>query len=185
MQGLKIGFGYKARSGKDTAAEFLQKQYGGQIFKFAQPIYDIMNAVHKISGVSSFKDTKLLTWVGTEWGRSINENIWVDNCLERIYEASQQGCYMSNEPFVNNYYITDVRFPNEAKALRENGFYLIKVDRNMRPQEERATHASENALNDYKDWDFIVDNNSSLEDLYLQLQKIVQDIKIIQKYNIK
>lgn len=185
MQGLKIGFGYKARSGKDTSAEYLQGQYGGQIFKFAQPLYDIMNAVHKISKVDSFKDTKLLTWVGTEWGRSINENIWVNNCLDRIREAEKQGCYMSGEPFVNNFFITDVRFPNEAEALKANGFYLVKVNRNDRPQEERASHASENALNDYKNWDFVIDNNGSLEDLYKQLQGVVQIIKISEKYSQK
>jgi hypothetical protein len=185
MQGLKIGFGYKARSGKDTSAEYLQRQYGGRIFKFAQPLYDIMSAVHKISKIDSFKDTKLLTWMGTEWGRSINENIWVDNCLARIREAEQQGCYMSGEPFVSNFFITDVRFPNEAKALKENGFYLIKVDRTNRPQEDRATHASENALNNYEDWDFIIDNNGTLEDLHKQLQLVVQLIKNSQKNNKK
>ena len=185
MQRLKIGFGYKARSGKDTSAEYLQGQYGGQIFKFAQPIYDIMNAVHGIAKVDSFKDTKLLTWVGTEWGRSIKENIWVNNCLDRIYEAEKQGCYLSGEPFVNNFFITDVRYPNEAQALKENDFYLIKIDRKNRPEEERASHTSENALNDYKDWDFVIDNNGSLEDLYEQLQRVVQVIKISKKYNIK
>jgi hypothetical protein len=178
---MKIAFGYKARSGKDTSAEYLQKLHGGQIFKFAQPIYDIMSAVHKISKIDSFKDTKLLTWIGTDWGRSINENIWVDNCLYRIYEAERQGCYMSGEPFVNNFYVTDVRFPNEAETLKNNGFCLVKIDRNNRPDEERASHASENALNDYTNWDFVINNNDSLESLYEQLNKIVQIIKNPQK----
>jgi len=185
MRGLKIGFGYKARSGKDTSAEYLQGQYGGQIFKFAQPIYDIMSAAHQIAGIDTFKDTKLLTWLGTDWGRSINENIWVDNCLNRIHKAERQGCYMSNEPFVNNFFVTDVRFPNEAQALKENGFYLVKIERALRPQEERASHASENALNNYDNWDFVVDNNGNLENLYEQLQKIVQTIDISKKYNNK
>jgi len=185
MQGLKIGFGYKARSGKDTSAEYLQKLHGGKIFKFAQPLYEIMDSVHKISKIDSFKDTKLLTWIGTEWGRSINENIWVDNCLARIHEAEKQGCYMSGEPFVNNFFITDVRFPNEAQTLKENGFFLVKVDRDNRPQEERASHASENALNDYKDWDFVIDNNSTLEDLYEKLHTLVQVIKNSKQNNTK
>jgi hypothetical protein len=182
---MKIAFGYKARSGKDTSAEYLQGQYGGQIFKFAQPIYDIMKATHEIAGVDTFKDTKLLTWVGTDWGRSIDENIWVDHCLNKIHKAERQGCYLSNESFVNNFYVTDVRFPNEAEALKNNGFFLVKVDRKTRPQEERASHMSENALNDYKGWDFVIDNNGHLEDLYDQLQSVVQVIKISEKYNIK
>lgn len=182
---MKIAFGYKARSGKDTSAEYLQKLYGGKIFKFAQPLYDIMSSVHKIANIDTFKDTKLLTWIGTEWGRSINENIWIDNCLSRIKAAEKQGCYMSGEPFVNNFFITDVRFPNEAEALRQNGFYLVKVNRNNRPQEERKTHSSENALNDYTNWDFVINNNDSLESLYEQLNGIVQIIKNPQKNIIK
>ena len=182
---MKIAFGYKARSGKDTSAEYLQGQYGGQIFKFAQPIYDIMKATHEIAGVDTFKDTKLLTWVGTDWARAINENIWVDHCLNRINQAERQGCYLSNESFINNFFVTDVRFPNEAEALKKNGFFLVKVDRKTRPQEERASHMSENALNDYKGWDFVIDNNGTIEDLYKQLQTVVQVIKISEKYNIK
>lgn len=182
---MKIAFGYKARSGKDTSAEYLRGQYGGQIFKFAQPIYDIMKATHEIAGLDNFKDTKLLTWVGTDWGRSINENIWVDNCLKRINQAERQGCYLSNESFVNNFFVTDVRFPNEAEALKGNGFFLVKVDRETRPQEERASHLSENALNDYKKWDFVINNNDTIENLYEQLQTVVQVIKISEKYNIK
>lgn len=182
---MKIAFGYKARSGKDTSAEYLQKQHGGQIFKFAQPIYDIMKATHEIAGVDTFKDTKLLTWIGTDWARAINENIWVDHCLNRIHQAERQGCYLSNEAFVNNFFVTDVRFPNEAEALKNNGFFLVKIDRRTRPQEERAAHMSENALNDYNGWDFVIDNNGTIEELYEQLQSIVQVIKISEKYNIK
>lgn len=185
MQGLRIAFGYKARSGKDTAAEYLRGQYGGEIFKFAQPIYDIMKAAHAIAGIDSFKDTKFLTWVGTDWGRSINKDLWVNHCIDRINATQKRGCYMSGEPFVDNFYVTDMRFPNEAQALKDNGFMLVRIDRNNRPSENRAVHESENAMNDFKDWDMIIDNNGHLEDFYEQLQKLVQVIKISQKYNIK
>lgn len=185
MRGLRIAFGYKARSGKDTAAEYLQGQYGGEIFKFAQPIYDIMKAAHQIAGVDSFKDTKFLTWVGTDWGRSINKDLWVNNCIDRINAAQKRGCYMSGEPFVNNFFVTDLRFPNEAQALKDNGFMLVRIDRNNRPSENRASHESENAMNDFKDWDYVIDNNGHLEDLYEQLQKLIQVIRISEKYKIK
>jgi predicted fused transcriptional regulator/phosphomethylpyrimidine kinase len=78
-----------------------------------------------------------------------------------------------------------MRFPNEAQALKDNGFMLVRIDRNNRPSENRAIHESENAMNNFKDWDMIIDNNGHLEDFYEQLQKLVQVIKISQKYNIK
>jgi hypothetical protein len=185
MRGLRIAFGYKARSGKDTAAEYLQKQYGGEIFKFAQPIYDIMKAAHKIAGIDTFKDTKMLTWVGTDWGRSINKDLWVNNCLDRINAAQRRGCYMSGEPFVNNFFVTDMRFPNEAEALKNNGFVLVRIDRNNRPVENRANHESENAMNDFKDWDIVINNDSQLKEFYEQLEKLVQHINNTKKYIIK
>lgn len=181
MTKLKIAFGYKARSGKDTAAEFLQRQYGGEIFKFADPIYEIMKSVHNIAKVKTFKDTELLTWIGTNWGRNIDEDIWIKNCLERIKMAEQQGCYMSGEPFVDNFFVTDVRFPNEARALKERNFYLVKINRKDRPHENRSSHISENALNDYGDWDFVIDNNHSIELFYEQLECMVEGIKKIEK----
>ena len=185
MTGIRLGFGYKARSGKDTAAEYLKKQYGGEIFKFAEPIYEIMKAAHKIAGIESYKDTKLLTWLGTDWGRSIDENIWINSCLKKIRHAEQQGCYLSCEPFIDNYYVTDVRFVNEAEALKNKNFYLIKINRTTSFQEERLQHISENSLNDYSKWDFEIDNNKDLESFYQQLQEIVQHIKTINKNNNK
>lgn len=178
---IRIAFGHKARSGKDTAAEYLKKKYGGEIFKFAEPIYEIMKTAHKVAGIQSFKDTKLLTWIGTEWGRTIDENIWINSCLRKIDFAEQQGCYLSGEPFIDNFFVTDVRFLNEAYALKEKNFYLVKINRQARPYEERSQHSSENSLNDYKDWDFVIDNNHSVEALYEQLEWMMEAIKKIEK----
>jgi len=185
VRGLRIAFGYKARSGKDTAAEYLQAQYGGEIFKFAQPIYDIMQAAHKIAGIDSFKDTKFLTWIGTDWGRSINKDLWVNNCIDRINAAQKRGCYMSGEPFVDNFFVTDMRFPNEAQALKNNGFLLVRIDRDDRPSENRASHESENAMNDFTDWDVVVDNNGNIQEFYNQIQNLIQHINNTKQYNIK
>ena len=35
-------------------------------------------------------------------------------------------------------------------------------------------HISETALDDYKEWDLVIDNNSTKEDLFNTLKKIVQ-----------
>jgi hypothetical protein len=66
---------------------------------------------------------KLLQLVGTELGRDLigYEDVWVDQLLS----AAQN---------VENVVVDDCRFVNEAEALRENGFVLVRV---TRPEEDR------------------------------------------------
>ena len=45
---MKIAFGYKMRSGKDTSVEYLIKKYGGEKISFSQPLYEALYAVQEI-----------------------------------------------------------------------------------------------------------------------------------------
>lgn len=89
---------------------------------------------------------RLIQVMGTEVGRGIaGENVWIN--------ATFKGLNLDN-----NNVITDVRFPNEAEAIKEAGGYIIHIDR---PDvENRApAHASETSMNDWK-FDFTVTNNA-------------------------
>lgn len=86
--------------------------------------------------------------LGTEAGRGVlGENTWVDATLGDL----EDGLYV----------IPDVRFPNEARAIEDEGGVVIRV-KNPRivPVND---HPSETALDD---WDFhaAIENNSTLKD---------------------
>lgn len=120
-------------SGKSTAGKYLAVRYGAVEHAFADPIYAAVSAITGMS-VAELQDRsqkerhlswlpasprRLLQTLGTEWGRDlIHPEIWVLSTLRRIE--------FSDAPLV---VITDVRFPNEAEAIRERGGFVWRVIR--------------------------------------------------------
>lgn len=60
-----------------------------------------------------------------------------------------------------NWIITDVRFPNEAQSVKERDSVLIRVNRGG----DTGNHPSETALDDWEDWDYVIDNNRTIDHL--------------------
>lgn len=95
------------------------------------------------------------------------------------------------EPYNNGYpkwIITDCRFPNEANTVKEKGGLVIRVNRSNNGlacagdlEENMKTnfHPSETALDSYNQFDYIIDNSGSLEDLIEKVREILQKEKII------
>lgn len=160
---MKLAFSGKISSGKDTCAEYLINQYGGTKHSFAAAIYHIMHYAQEVCGFSQEKDRKFLQFVGTEWGRSRDPDVWIKTAIR-------------NTPLLENVYMTDVRFPNELQALKANGWITVRLKRTTQSDDTRigtgtTTHESEIALDGVPDsaYDFIVENNGTLQELYGQL----------------
>lgn len=72
-----------------------------------------------------------------------------------------------------NNFCNDLRFLNEFQTLKKDGWICVKILKNtgLPP----SNHKSENELNSIKDeeWDYIVDNNGSFQELYYQLDDLV------------
>jgi hypothetical protein len=91
-----------------------------------------------------------LQYIGTDIFRDhFDEDVWI-KALFSEYSKS------------NDWLITDVRFPNEVEAIQIRGGYLIKLSRN---NDSEDTHESEQYIEEM-DADFVVDNTSSLENLF-------------------
>lgn len=168
---VKIAFAGKARSGKDTACDFLIKEYGGTKVAFAKPLYDILYYAQDRCGISRSKDRKFLQYIGTEWGRSINNNMWVDLALHSV-------------PRYGNVFLSDLRFPNELQALKQAGWVCIKLVRQEdqvgddRISDSEKTHTSETSLDSIPDseFEYVIENNSSMEVFREKLSSIYQNI---------
>ena len=139
----------------------------------------------------------LLQLLGTECCRQIiHPNIWVNalmseykpkdapyNSLGDLLEDRHNG--LLNNP---NWVITDTRFPNELKAVKDRGGITIRVDRprivGIRHTLKDGTykdeiikeHESETSLDDAT-FDYYINNNGSLEELIEEVVKIYQDVK--------
>ena len=80
----------------------------------------------------------------------IDPNLWIDCLLGDIdyFRGTGMDCA-----------ITDVRYPNEAKMILARGGELIRIDR---PGVTRLDHPSECALDDWSDWDHVIENDGTL-----------------------
>ena len=161
MPPLRIAFGCQARVGKDTACEYLKNKYGGNVYHFSDPLYDILYYAQDVCGFKRKKDVKFLQWIGTEWGRELKDTVWVDSALNRIDQS--QNCF-----------IADLRFRNEIKELKQYGFRCVRIVRNDRPIDRNASHASEVDLADYTEWDMVINNDDSLKDFYAKLDSLCE-----------
>lgn len=94
---------------------------------------------------------ELLQFIGTEVVRFYSSTYWVDIVLLGAKSFSKV-------------IITDVRFENEAEAVLNSDGFLVRVERPLcfRTKEKDLKiieHPSETALDSWKNWDFILENN--------------------------
>lgn len=132
----------------------------------------------------------LMQMLGTEFGRGmVHPDIWCNSLMSEYKgtiatiidkECPRQGIYDVTEEdeliygkidkLYPNWLISDVRFFNEAKAIKDRGGILIRVDRDS---DYKDDHVSENELDTYKDWNYVIDNNYSLAELILRVKQIM------------
>lgn len=176
-----IGLIGKKRSGKDSFASTLVSERGFMPIAFADslkqsvlqvdPWVDVTvppaPAIMRFSDVietygwevakDKFPEVRRLL---QEYGVSVREiepDFWIDAALAK---AETPGRYV----------ITDVRFPNEVDAVRQDlGGIIVRIHRPGLVSDD--THASETALDDYEA-DYTIDNSGTLEDLAAQARML-------------
>jgi hypothetical protein len=120
----------------------------------------------------------ILQLLGTEVGRSIHENFWV-NALFADYEsiASAWDCDgITTVERYPNWIITDMRFPNELAAVKQRGGITIRLTREVECADPAiALHPSETAL-DKARFDYVICNNGSIEDLISLVNHIIKPL---------
>lgn len=110
-----------------------------------------------------YTNRELLQRFGTEVGRSISPTLWVDALFTSYSED-------------DHWIIPDVRFPSEAKAIKDRGGIVIRVDRETLSHDN---HPSETALDDYEGFDYRIDNNSDIEHLIDKVKGIMFRLNLI------
>lgn len=112
-------------------------------------------------GAKQSKEVReLLQRLGTEAGREIlGENIWIDTALGEFD-------YFKTNKIV----VSDVRFDNEAEAIRRRCGVVVKIERpGFAPINNHASDAGISA----ELIDHIVTNDGSIDDLHKQIRSIL------------
>jgi len=155
-------------------------------------------------GITKLTPRRLLQKLGTECGRNIHTDIWV-NTLFSDYKstlgikhklAGEDGINEDYEPHEDdiidvfpNWIITDMRFPNELEAVKKRNGITIRVNRSKEREmflmnattiiDTRLTeHPSETALDD-AEFNYIVENNGTIEELIEKVRIILKTENIL------
>lgn len=172
---LRIAFGNKARVGKDSACDYLIEKYGGEKLRFATPVYGLAGAIQDFMGLPRKKDPALLQWVGVGMRQLYGDNVW-SSIVRKHIDVIAHNAPSDNGESSRNIFVADMRFINEADMLREAGFVLVRIDRPDRPIDRDPNHISETELDNYK-FDYVVENNGSLEAFYRSIEGLMREIK--------
>jgi hypothetical protein len=176
-----IAFSGEMGSGKTTAKDHfaaLAENFGyrPKTIKLAGPLYDIQNYAYDriYKSRPATKDRKLLQFLGTDWGRQIDPNLWVN-----IWELDvKHANFFADDNLV--ILTDDVRFNNEAERINEMGGVVIRVESNTETRGERipllnTSHISESGI-DKKFIHATVYNNNTLDAFHKNLDYLFEHL---------
>ena len=160
-----------AGTGKDSALEYLKyNPYSSPILKmaFADPIRDIgeiFGFTREQMTDRKLKETEDPFWgfsprtfmqkVGTEMFRNcLRDDIWIKLLERRIKDLDNK---LGADPSM--IFVTDVRFPNEAEAIKKMGGYIIKIKREGFSKSGENLHPSEKFI-DQMEADYVIENKA-------------------------
>jgi hypothetical protein len=199
-------------SGKDTIADYLVTHHGFKRISFAASLKDAVSSIFgwdremlegttKTSrewreqvdpwwaerlGMPQLTPRWVLQYWGTEVARSgFHNDIWVASLENKLRNTK------------DDIVITDARFSNEVKAVKNSGGISVRVERGLTPEwyeaaknynkgpdanpmwavskmhlEKLKIHASEYSSVGL-DYDHVVDNNGTIDDLHKQVKNII------------
>jgi len=180
----------KIASGKTTAANILTK-YGFKEYMFASPLKQFaLSLGFNYKNVYGSQEDKLA--IDENWNISAREflqKFGTEVCREALPKAipnmnmngrtlwarAMENNIKNAEPLV----ISDGRFLDEAKLVRDYDGIIIRLVRNTSDEKYSSNHVSESSINEIEE-DYVIRNNGSIKDLETQLVDILQFEGIIE-----
>ena len=162
-----IGLSGYAQSGKDATANLLCLNYDYQRRAFADPMRHALQIINpkldSITHVSDLVDDygwdiakknpevrRLLQVLGTDFGRKmLGDDVWIKMTMRDLRQDDRVV-------------ISDVRFPNEADAIKKLGGTVLRINR--KNHSAVNGHPSEHAMDNYM-FNHVIYNDGTLEDL--------------------
>jgi hypothetical protein len=174
-----LGFAFRMQVGKTTCAKYLESKYDFRRDSFARSLKDgigktVFGLTDEQLNDPIMKETmdpfwemtprKIMQLAGTEAMRNtFDQDIWVKTLLKRI----------SATPDKISFAIDDVRYHNEAAAIKKMGGKIILINREYSIYPSH-THISETEMASYQDYDGVLDNSGTFTYLYKQLDKLIE-----------
>lgn len=172
-----IGLIGQARVGKTTFADYLVQLYGYNTVAFATPIKEAMRVAFDLNDEQidgKLKEVEDKRWgvtprqlyqkFGTDWARNLlGQDVWIKRLKIELKKNTDRHTIVS-----------DIRFPNEAKAVKDMGGILIKITKKGIEIKENS-HISEKLI-DKIDYDYIIENNYDIPRYYKDIDLLLDHI---------
>jgi hypothetical protein len=163
---------------------WLAEQSGWEIMKFAGKLKEIASLLTGIP-IEKFEDQEFKkTNLGPEWSmhgmpmtyRELLQKLGTDALRDNLHYNVWVNALFADYSVHEDWIITDVRFPNEAKAIKDRGGKIIRVDRPF--YKPINNHPSEVSLDNWE-FDYKIGNVSDLVSLSFTIENILKDEKIL------
>ena len=166
----------KARSGKDTLADFIINHLENKKPCKVQIGQYIKYYAMKYFGWDGEEETKprdLLIHLGTDIIRNkIDQNFHINRLVQDLEVLSY---------FYDTFIVSDVRFPVEIEKVKEkyDEVITIKISRDSEElNQSQKNNITETALDNYTDYDYVIDNNGTLEELEQKAVDIIKEVGV-------
>lgn len=180
---ILIGITGKAGSGKDTVADYLVQLHAFAKMSCAGPLKAGLAAMGLPEPVNRDDKEKRIdgfdfTWreaaqkLGTDWGRGLDQEIWLKMLKRQILAGPDRGFATSEKRIV----ISDIRFENEASMIRELGGTIIHLHGRQADLGANTGHASEAGIG-MEDGDMGIFNVGTMQELYEQVEQCLGAIR--------
>ena len=164
-----IVFSGKQFSGKDTVAKIILERF---------PSFKRIGIADAIKMRYSEKTGLSLTEIETnksvyrqdlidlgDWGRAQSPDYWLNSII--AYEGDTV--------------VTDIRMKHELDKFRSNGAFAVRVEASEEARSKRGVLSSKNdttetQLDCVDDWDYVIHNEGSYDDLVLEVENLIDAI---------
>jgi hypothetical protein len=176
-----IGLTGRAGSGKSTCAAWLRDTCGAHVASFAAPLKEMAIRVYALTpgqvyGTQAEKERidprygrsgrQLLQYLGTEVCRDLlGPDVWIRAAFARLERV---------DPLPSLVVFEDLRFPNEAQAIRDRGGEVIRLVCPDRDSSADGSHASEAFIDSIPaDWEIVATRAAGPRALVSELARVV------------
>lgn len=166
----------KAKSGKNLVASYIKEYYKENKcieVAYAYYIKDYLKRMNKYNEQEKNKYRSLLQEFGVEFlSKQINPKFLINRVMEDIEVFSY---------FYDVIVITDARLIEEIEIPKQKFLNIITIrienNNNNNLNELEKNHITETGLDNYTGFDYIIENNSTIDDLKKQILEILKGVK--------
>ncbi len=180
---LIVGLGHQSGVGKNTVAHIISQQMpilAGKV-RLAQAAFaaGVKKTAHQLFSPYGLRDghhyelhredrlvplpvinkTPIELWVGVgDSMRTLAKNVWIEQAFREV-----EPCHIG--------LITDLRYRNEADAIRARCGIVVKVEN---PRVTPLNTPADHDMDEFNDWDFTVVNDGTIEQLRFKVSALTE-----------